>query len=214
MSSPPTPIPTEADRPFLEVVNTQRSVRRFRPDPVPEALVRRVLGAAIKAPNGSNLQTWRFLAITDAAKRVRLGELYAASLARQRGQPLAEVMADANASRTRREAAHLALHFGEVPVHLVACDVRRPGLVYLPGSSIYPACQNLMLAAWALGLGTVLTTIWKHEEAAVRALLAIPDDYELWAVIPLGWPTRSYGPPQRLPFSEVAFHDTWGKPYT
>jgi nitroreductase len=151
--------------------------------------------------------------ITDAAKRARLGELYAASLAKQRGQPLAEVLADPTATRTRREAAHLALRFGEVPVHIVACDIKRQGLVYLPGSSIYPACQNLMLAAWALGLGTVLTTIWKHEEAAVRALLAIPDDYELWAVIPLGWPARAYGPPQRLPLAEVAFRDGWGQAY-
>src|SRR5947208_5302745 len=112
MSSPPLePDPVhEADQRFFEVVDTQRSVRRFRPDPVPEALVRRVLEAATKAPNGSNLQTWRFLAITDAAIRARLGELYAASLARQRGQTLAEVMADPTASRTRREAAHLALH--------------------------------------------------------------------------------------------------------
>ena len=197
----------------LDVIFTQRTVRRFRPDPVDPALLHTVLRAATCAPNARNQQAWRFLVVTDAATRAQVGRLYAEGfMVQHHAATLAEARADLPDDTLYREVFYLAEHFGAVPVHVLVGHNFASS--FDPGSSIYPACQNLMLAAWALGLGTVLTTIWKHEEPAVRELLAIPDDYELWAVIPLGWPARAYGPPQRLPLAEVAFRDTWDRPYS
>jgi nitroreductase len=68
-----------------------------------------------------------------------------------------------------------------------------------------------MLAAWALGLGTVLTTVWTRREAEVREALGIPPAYQISAIIPLGWPAKGYGPPRRRPVEEVSFRDRWGE---
>jgi len=80
------------------------------------------------------------------------------------------------------------------------------------GSSIYPAVQNLMLAARGLGLGTVLTTIHKGREAEVKALLGIPANVETAALIPMGFPGEGarFGPTRRVPVDEVAYRDRWG----
>ena len=77
------------------------------------------------------------------------------------------------------------------------------------GASIYPACQNLMLAARALGLGTVLTTSHRVRSAEVSALLGVPAGWETAAIIPLGWPTRRYGPNHRAPLDEAICLDRW-----
>jgi nitroreductase len=227
-------VPESAGKDFFAIAESQRAVRLFHPDPVPDALIQRLLRTATCAPNGSNRQTWRFLVITDPEKRAAVGKLYLESLLANMARPdyraerdmryadrfvanlalpVEQRTADpeAVASVTMRESYRLAESFGEAPVHLVICDLPRRGLVYIPGASIYPAVQNLMLAAWALGLGTVLTTIWRHREEALRALLAIPDEYEIAALIPMGWPARAYGPPRRQPVAEVAFRDTWGR---
>ena len=77
------------------------------------------------------------------------------------------------------------------------------------GASIYPSVQNLMLAARALGLGTVLTTLHRRRKAQIHAILGIPDGIESAAIIPLGWPDREYGPNRRPPVEQFVMHDRW-----
>ncbi|MCH8284274.1 MAG: nitroreductase family protein, partial [Chloroflexi bacterium] len=93
------------------------------------------------------------------------------------------------------------LHRGKRRKHILRESLR--------GSHIFPAVQNLMLAAWGLGLGTVLTTVWRHRDEEMRALLGVPDDIEMAALIPLGHPAKAYGPPKRRAIDDVVSYDRW-----
>ena len=204
---------------FFDVVTTQRAMRRLKPDPIPEAQLRQIMDAAICAPSGGNRQGWRFVIVRDPAKRARLGELY-----REGWGELAKVPYYASAAKepagspTRRmvdSAAHLAEHMGEAPVIIVACITLEPGVkpTVTTGASIYPAVQNLMLAARALGIGSCLTTIHRYRDGQVKELLGIPSDVETVALIPLGFPLGKFGRPPRRPVSEVTFADAWGRSF-
>src|ERR1041384_1614047 len=110
-------------------------------------------------------------------------------------------------------AAHLAEHMGEAPVIIVPCITVEPGTTptIITGSSIYPAVQNILLAARALGIGSCITTIHKFRDAEVKQLLGIPADIETAALIPLGYPLGKFGRPPRRPLRDVAFDDSWGQ---
>lgn len=199
---------------LFEVMYTNRAIRRFRSDPVPDELIERVLDAAIHAPSGAIRQTWRFLVLRDPAVRATVGALYGHSFyetytPERRAQAESEQQA-----RVLRSAAYLADHIAdEPPVLILACLENTPDSPPAErgaGSSIYPAVQNLMLAARALGLGTCLTTLHLRHEAEIKALLDIPAHVDTYALIPLGYPATPFGPLRRKPVSEVTFYDRWG----
>jgi len=220
---------------LFEAIHTARAMRRLKPDPVPEALITRVLDAAIRAPSAGNAQSWFFLAVRDAALRTELGRLYrkasdiAAASYAARGKPAH--LTDAQFARMLSAGKWLWEHMGEAPVLLLPClrppppppyDALPPAmqahyqdeLEYMRrirGASIYPAMQNIVLACRALGLGTVPTTNHLRCEAEVKALLGIPEDVESCALMPVGWPEGSFGPVARKPLAEVAFADRWGE---
>ena len=177
----------------MDLFRRQRAVREFADRPVDEATLRQVLQAAIHAPSGSNTQPWRFVVVRDAATRAALDREYSIAHNEPGDQP--GVMAKA-------------------PVIVVPC-VRVPertGQVgFQTGASIYPACQNLMLAARALGLGSVLTTSHRIRNTEVKAILGVPDGWDTAAMIPLGWPTRNYGPNHRAPLETVVTFDHWAE---
>ena len=113
-------------------------------------------------------------------------------------------------------AKHLAENMADVPVLIVVCMVygeneerRAPSIT--DGSSIYPAVQNLMLAARALGLGTALTSMHRRYEAEIKALLGIPGHVETAALIPVGYPGKGdhFGGSVRRPAEEVTFYEKW-----
>ena len=110
-------------------------------------------------------------------------------------------------------ARHLSDHLAEAPVLVLACIALDPGArpTLTTGASIYPAVQNLMLAARALGIGSCLTTIHKYRDAQVKELLGIPADVETAALIPLGHPLGKFGRPPRQPAAEVTHWDGWGR---
>ena len=201
---------------LFEAMRTARSIRRFRPDPVPDEVVHRVLEAAIQAPNGTNAQAWRFVVVREPSVRRQLGELYRQGFREvyPAGRPEAEQ--DPNRRRVLRSADHLAERMGdEPPVLVLACLERRPGAgpaTRSAGASIYPAVQNLLLAARALGLGACLTTLHLRREAQVKALLGIPEHVDTYALIPLGYPASPPGPLRRRPVAEVTHHDRWSRP--
>ncbi len=197
---------------LFKAIHSQRAIRRFSAEAVPDALIHRVLDAAIRAPSGGNRQPWSFVVATDAGVKSELGRLYKESWD-QVGLSRLATNADPATARVYSSAQHLAERMGEAPVLIVACIETGGGDTSLTtGSSIYPAVQNLMLAARGLGLGTVITTIHKGREAEVRALLEIPEGIETAALIPMGYPedgTR-FGPTRRVPVDEVAHRDRWG----
>jgi nitroreductase len=177
------------------------------------------MDAAICAPSGGNRQGWSFLVIRDPAKRARLGDLYREAWGELIRLPYyaraAKEPTDRPVARMLASARHLAEHLGEAPVLILACIALDPGgtPTITTGASIYPAVQNIMLAARALGIGSCLTTIHKFRDAQVKELLGVPADVETAALIPLGYPLGTFGRPPRRPLREVAFADVWNQEF-
>ncbi len=211
----------------FETMRTCRAIRRLRPDPIPPALLTRVLEAATWAPSGGNRQPWRFLVVTEPRLKAALRDLYLPTwraYREQRGRLAAELPAERRRRAERGLAAgdHLATHLNEAPAIVVVCarlkdlmitdaQLGRPSVV--GGASIYPAVQNLLLACRAVGLGAVLTTLLCLHEPEVRTLLDIPEGWATCAHVPIGWPAGTgYGPVERKPLAALTFADRWGTP--
>jgi len=212
---------------LYQIMQTTRAVRRLRPDPIPEEVLRRVLTAATWAPSGGNRQPWRVIAVRDAPAKHKLQQLYA-----QRWTPYAASgrarLAGAPphiAERTERSLAagdHLAENLDQTPVILVFCfepsgvlatDAKLGRLSVVGGASLYPAVQNTLLACRAEGLGCVLTTLLCAAEPEIKKLLEIPDAWATSAFLPIGYPLGTgHGPLARRPLEEMAFGDRWGRP--
>ncbi len=199
--------PAELSMPVGEAMFTQRAIRRLKPDPIPDEHIKHVLDAATKAPNGGNAQPVRFLVLKDAEKRVAFAELYhEAWWAKRRDHEGWKTRADIPPEeRSYQSAARLADEFGIAPVVVLAFSPHAS-----LGHSVYPAVQNLLLAARALGIGSVLTTLHADVMERVHALLAIPPEMVFHACIPLGYPRGRFGPTSRLPTAEVVYLDRWG----
>ena len=196
---------------IFETIHTLRAIRRFKPDPVPDELIWKVLDAAIHAPSGTNQQPWNFVVIRDPETRKRIGDLYLEVWNSFRSRQQQQPEEDPTTAKIHASADHLAHHLGEAPVHILVTFNHQISSATVAGSSIFPAVQNLMLAARALGLGTVLTTTHKGREAQVKEILGIPEHVETMALIPLGWPRGRFGPTSRRPAEEVTFWDKWGE---
>jgi nitroreductase len=196
---------------IFEAMNTQRAMRRLKPDPVPEDLIWKVLDAAIRAPSGGNLQPWRFVVVTDPEKKKKIGEWYLDGWNKTYGQAKQVMMADPVRAKTFRSADHLANHIAEVPVLIFACVNAAGAQASGAGPNIFPAVQNLMLAARALGLGTTLTTLHRSHDKETNELLGIPEGHETLAMIPMGWPLGKFGSGPRRPVEEVTHWDGWGQ---
>ena len=197
----------------FEALGTLRAMRRLKLDPVPDDALWKILDAAIKAPSGGNRQPWNFTVVRDAEAKRRLGEYYLDGWNKAYVQgPGRATQTDPRLAGVYRSAEHLAHHLAEAPVLIIA-SVRSDGQAVGPlaGASIYPAVQNLMLAARALGLGTTLTTLHKFHEREVKELLGIPDGVETMALIPVGWPKGRFDTPIRLPVEKVVYWDRWGE---
>lgn len=205
--------------PLLEGLATTRAIRRYRPDPIPEADLAQILFAATRAPSGSNRQPARFVVLRDGPMAAQAKSLLGESF--RRGWDAKQVNdgwdrhhgapADTPAVRTRRAMQHFVDHFEEIPVVVLACLVRYREPTPSEGASIYPACQNLLLAARALGYGGVMTGWHAGVEPELRALVGIPDGVAIAATIPLGRPEGSHGPVRRRPLADVVYDDAWGE---
>ncbi len=203
---------------LLEAIYTQRAIRRFKTDPVPDDLLWRVLEAATKAPSGTNQQPWGFVVVREAERRASIGEMMrdwlAGDEAFQTYLSNIDAISDPSRRRIAEGARRLFKDMGGAPVIIVPClyEVSSPrpdGL--FAGSSIYPAVQNLLLAARGLGLGTVLTTFqWRFEDR-LRALLELPEDAIPVALIPIGYPDANFGPTVRKSVESVVHWDVWGR---
>lgn len=187
-------------------------MRRVEQRDIPDDELRLILDAAIRAPSGSNQQSWSFMVIRDAGTKKALQEIYA-GVAYQYFDTGPTTISDGSGSdamtRVRSSARYLADNLHLAPVLVVACITGTRNFTL--GASIYPAVQNLMVAARALGIGSTLTTFHISREAEVKALLDIPDDVHTAALIPLGYPTGRWGEARRRPVEEVVFGDHYGQ---
>lgn len=205
---------------LLEGMATTRAIRRFTDDPIPDEDLASILWHATRAPSGSNRQPFRFLVLRNGPLAVDakalLGrsfrEMWAAKRATdgyQAGSGDDEASPKARMARTMQ---HFVDHFEATPVVVLACLVRYRDPHPSEGASIYPACQNLLLAARALGYGGVMTTWHAFVEPELRALLGIPTEAAIAATIPLGRPAGHHGPVRRRPLAELVYDDGWGAP--
>jgi nitroreductase len=198
----------------MDAIWRQRAIRRFRSDPVPDEAVTTLIEAATHAPSGGNRQPWRFVVIRDTEAKHRIGEWYHDGWANfqpplRRGETISEALYDS--------LKVLAEHIAEAPVLILVCVDRgprgpQPGPV-TQGAGVYPAVQNLLLAAQALGLGTTLTTFHVAHEGEVKELLGIPPTVETAALIPVGYPAEGehFGGSRRKPPAEVTYYERWGE---
>jgi len=205
---------TETPNDLFEIMRTTRSMRRLKPDPVPDALLRQVLEAGTFAANGGNMQSWRFLVIRDPAIKAAAAEFYRKAWhevvgPRYRSGGPAPGTTPERFARMLAAAEYLADHLHEAPVWIVPCLSGPRG----SGASIYPAVQNMLLAARAVGLGTTLTTLYLMHEKAAEAAMGLPEDVHSYAILPLGFPHGKFGPVRRAPLAEVVYQDKWGQAY-
>ncbi len=203
----------------LELLATTRAIRRYRDEPIPVEDLAAMLFSATRAPSGSNRQGFRFLVIhrneAGAAPRRILATAAQAMWAHKRTADGYDGGSgvDAGSPKARMAATmqHYVEHLGDAPVIILACALRhRPGPEETIGASVYPACQNLLLAARALGYGGVMTTWHRACEDELRAELDIPEDVFLAATITLGVPMGRHGPVRRRPLDELVWEGRWG----
>jgi nitroreductase len=205
---------------LLEGLCTTRAIRRYRDEPVPDHVLRDVLFAASRAPSGSNRQPFRFLVLTDGPKANRAKALLAEAARRawgdkreadgyNRGSGQDDHSPKAAMARTMQAYVD---HLDHVPVLILPCFVRHRAAHPVEGASIYPACQNLLLAARALGYGGVMTTWNLFVDVELRELLSIPDDAVVAGAVTLGRPVGHHGPVRRRPLDELVYLDEWGGP--
>jgi nitroreductase len=191
--------------PLGDAVFTQRAIRRFKPAPIPLGDVHLIIEAAVRAPNGGNQQVARFLVVDDSAAIRRFGDLYHEAWWAKRHD---EGFQDREHLPAQfLPAARLAEDIKGVPCIVFALAVRNG-----TADSVVPAVQNLMLAARAIGIGSVPTTLHPSVMGRFRELFAIPDDVAFHFCVPLGYPEGNFGPNVRRPTSETTFHNRWGTP--
>jgi nitroreductase len=214
-----------AEMGVYEAMRTLRAVRRLKPDPIPDAVLHRVLEAATWAPTGGNRQPWRIVAVKDRERKGKLGNLYAerwSEFSKMYRSNLSGLSDESSKRmvRTLDAGDYLAVHFGQTPVVAIFCfnpkqmaitDAKQNRVSVVGGGSVYPAVENFLIACRAEGLGCVLTTLLCEKEPEVKALLAIPDGWGTAAAIPVGYPVgRGHGPLIRQPVEELAYLDSWG----
>lgn len=231
---------------LFDVMYSCRAMRRFKPDPIPEAVLLELVDAALQGPSGSNAQNWTFIVVRDRAQKERIAatwkptwDFYLETFAKAEARPGEDV-----AARDRMIAVgtHMVTHLADVPA-IVCIGVKRDealakvlaspktlaaaarhlgigGTIKLltngtrtsaiaDGSTAYPAVQNLLLAARALGLGAVLTTPHFFVPGAFEQILGIPKHVTLAAIIPIGYPVGNFGPVKRPPATAVVSWDRY-----
>ena len=194
----------------FETMGTCRAIRQLKPDPVPEELLDRILWAATRAPSPGNSQGWDFVVVDDPEPKGRIAAAVRAAMADR-------VAAMPRTDRTTRlmldGTARLIDTLDRAPVLIF---VTGP-VIYPPGapreqftwSALYPAAQNILLAARALGLGSVFTTMHMTAEPTVREVLGVPADVRIAAMIPIGWPDAEFGPVNRRPVADFVHRNRW-----
>jgi nitroreductase len=213
------PVGREPTDNVWEAMFTQRAIRYWQEKPVPRELLEKVVEAGSKAPSGSNTQPWVFVVVDDEAKREQVGAALRAIF--ESAEPLKNLISEGEKSddKTQRLMLKGARAFftqlEKAPAMIIPClyglssptqDVNS----ILAGSSIYLAVQNMLLAARALGLGTVMTTVQMMLDANLRQILDLPDDAHPVALIPIGYPDANFGPTTRKGLDEILRWNGWG----
>ncbi len=196
---------------FFDVVFNQRACREFSDEPVPDEDIEQILTAATHAPSAENTQPWRFVVVRDDALRTSLSDL----ARRLWAAGAREFAAARNTGRLFDEVdGAVERGHGGAPVVVIVCgDTGAGAHARALASSIFPAVQNLLLAANALGYGSALMTLTTYGGDEFRSLLDLPEHLTPMAIVPLGRPARPLGPPRRRPVAESTYRERYGTPW-
>ncbi|MCB1744399.1 MAG: nitroreductase family protein [Gammaproteobacteria bacterium] len=204
----------------FDIMHTTRAMRRLKPDPVPDELIVKILDAGVRAANGGNNQTWHFIVLKDTAIKKAVQVVYKKAFDQIIGPRYASSAPPPGSTEAKYHRQHQAVeyltdHYHEAPVWIVCC-LRHGDAAPNPmsGASVYPAVQNMLLAARALGLGSTLTT--RHMIFAEEAdkALQLPDGLKSYAILPIGYPMGNFGPVGRGKLSEFVSLDKVGQPWS
>ena len=199
----------------FEIMSTTRSMRRLKPDPVPDEMIQKILHAGLGAANGGNNQKWRFMVVKDPAIKQAVQKWYKKAFDDVVGPRYASSAPPPGVTgdgykRQHGAVEYLTEHYHEAPVWIVACmEEAKPGRS--TGASVYPAVQNMLLACRALGLGSTLTTRHTMFEKEVDAALGLPPGVQSYAILPIGYPMGKFGPTGRGKMSDFVFGDKYGQ---
>jgi nitroreductase len=204
---------------LYEGLLTTRAIRRYTNEPVTESALRDILFAATRAPSGSNRQPFRFVVLTDgevaAGAKHLIGETARKFWNAKREADGYDRGSGAQADSPKGRMAHTMQQyvdtFESVPVLVLGCFLPYRHTTFVDGASVYPACQNLLLAARAMGYGGVMTIWHMAVEAELRELLHMPETVRIMATITLGRPQGQHGPVRRRPMAELVYGDRWGE---
>jgi nitroreductase len=215
LSEQPLPVDTVG---LLEGLISTRAIRRYTDEDIPEPDLRAMLFAATRAPSGSNRQPTRYIVLRhgpkaqvarrllgESARRVWLGK-------RERDQYDKRSGSRQGSPKTRmaNTMTYYVEHYESVPVLILVCHLRYRQPVPSEGGNVYPACQNLLLAARALGYGGVMTGFHGLAQAELHEVLGIPEQAFIAATITVGRPVGHHGPVRRAPLADVVYEDEWG----
>jgi nitroreductase len=197
---------------LFTALETCRAIRRLKETPVPRETLEKLVYYATRASNPGNSQLWSFVVLTDPAKKKKIGAAVRAVM----GPAFAGRDAGSGSATQRRMldgARHLVANLERVPAFVFVCakdgyPPNNPARAFV-WSAVYPASQNLILAARGLGLGTVFTTFQMVAEPIVRETLGIPDEILIGTTICVGYPETPFGPVSRKPVAEVIHWEKW-----
>ena len=194
--------------PLGEAIFSLRAIRRLKPDPIPDDVLKDIMDATIRAPNGGNQQPWHFIVVKKPELRQQLGALYhEAWWAKRRDQGINGPEDIAPENRTSQSAMKLADEIGNAPVMVLICATGKGAHAM---GSVIPSVQNMLLAARACGIGGTIATLHPQVMERVHQLFDIPDTAQVVYCIPLGYPRGNFGPNVRKPLPEVCSYDAWG----
>ncbi|MEM7139766.1 MAG: nitroreductase family protein [Actinomycetota bacterium] len=204
---------------LLEGLTTTRSIRRYTDEPIPDEALRDMFFAATRAPSGSNRQNFRFIVLTDGEVATEAKALIGRAARQMWGSKRSNegydsgsgAQSDSPKARMARSMEHYVDNMERVPALVFPIFIRHRAATPTEGASVYPACQNLLLAARALGYGGVLTIFNAFVDDELRALLALPDEAVVAATITLGKPAGNHGPVRRVPLDQLVFDGRWGE---
>ena len=211
---------------FFEVATTMPTVRRFSDRPLDQSTIERILETANMAPSGSNAQPWEFVIVREPAMRREIQKLYELAWVPYKDTAIirGRITLSARAQKAVSIGDEFSASLAIVPAHVIVFldrpkmrvvrnspeDLTNFGATY---GSIFPAIELMMLSARALGVGTAMTTMLSPHEAETKALLGVPDLYQLIALIPMGYPAEGFSRPYRKPVWPRIHDGHWNKPW-
>ena len=205
-----------------EAIRTRRSIRKFKPDPIPEEKIKLLLESARLAPSGTNTQPWRFIVVRDDDTKTRLQRAAHNQRHVKRAPVIIVCCADLEAFKEFPVRVDELIESGALPertrevfipyLKKGMSTVTKDALMVAAAANVAIAVEHIVLQAVEIGLGTCWVR-W-YEDNKVKEILDIPDHIEVMALLPVGIPDEDPAPRPRLGLDTIVYSDRFGKKYT